>query len=191
MGSTFDRQSKKAIKNSKTISLDKFIFSIGIRHIGQENAKILASFFVSKEEFAKLFNFKMREKILVNLADLDGIGDTQIQSINNFFLNETNNKILRDLIDKLTIRNFTTISKNGKFSNKKDNVYWRLSKYESIRSKGYSRKKHGGKVLGSISKKLDFLIVGNSKPTKKKIDQAKKNKIKIILEKEWNNILNS
>ena len=51
--------------------------------------------------------------------------------------------------------------------------------------------KHGGKVLGSISKKLDFLIVGNSKPTKKKIDQAKKIKIKIILEKEWNKILNS
>ena len=44
------------------------------------------------KEFAKLFDFKMREKILVNLADLDGIGETQIQSINNFFLNETNNK---------------------------------------------------------------------------------------------------
>ena len=50
---------------------------------------------------------------------------------------------------------------------------------------------NGGKVLGSISKKLDFLVVGNSKPTKKKIDQAKELKIKIITEKEWNKILNS
>ena len=49
---------------------------------------------------------------------------------------------------------------------------------------------NGGKVLGSISKKLDFLIVGNSKPTKRKIDQAKKLDIKIITEKEWNKILN-
>ena len=49
----------------------------------------------------------------------------------------------------------------------------------------------GGKVLGSISKKLDFLIVGNSKPTKKKIDQAKKLGIKVITEKEWEKILNS
>ena len=49
----------------------------------------------------------------------------------------------------------------------------------------------GGKVLGSISKKLDFLIVGNSKPTKKKLDQAKEFKIKIITENEWNKILNS
>ena len=50
---------------------------------------------------------------------------------------------------------------------------------------------NGGKVLGSISKKLDFLIIGETKPTKKKMDQAKELKIKIISEKEWNKILNS
>ena len=50
---------------------------------------------------------------------------------------------------------------------------------------------NGGKVLGSISKKLDFLVVGGSKPTKKKIDQAKQMNIKIMLEREWNKILNS
>ena len=50
---------------------------------------------------------------------------------------------------------------------------------------------NGGKVLGSISKKLDFLVVGESKPTKKKIEQAKQLNIRIILEKEWNEILNS
>ena len=50
---------------------------------------------------------------------------------------------------------------------------------------------NGGKVLGSISKKLDILVVGNNKPTKRKIEQAKKLNIKIVLEKEWNKILNS
>ena len=50
---------------------------------------------------------------------------------------------------------------------------------------------NGGKVLGSISKKLDFLVVGNSNPTKKKIDQAKELKIKIIYETDWNKILNN
>ena len=48
----------------------------------------------------------------------------------------------------------------------------------------------GGKVLGSVSKKLDFLVVGDSKPTKKKVDQAIKLKIKIIKEKDWYDILN-
>ena len=50
---------------------------------------------------------------------------------------------------------------------------------------------NGGKVLGSVSKKLDFLVVGESKPTKKKIDQAKQLNIKIVTEKDWNKILNS
>ena len=50
---------------------------------------------------------------------------------------------------------------------------------------------NGGKVLGTISKKLDILIVGDSKPTKKKVEQAKKLNIKIVLEKDWNRILNS
>ena len=69
---------KKAIEKSKIISLDKFIYSIGIRHIGQENAKILASFLISISEFTKLFDLKNRKKILVNLVDLDGIGETQV-----------------------------------------------------------------------------------------------------------------
>ena len=50
---------------------------------------------------------------------------------------------------------------------------------------------NGGKVLGSLSQKLDFLVVGDSKPTKRKIDQAKKMRIKILNENEWNKILNS
>ena len=50
---------------------------------------------------------------------------------------------------------------------------------------------NGGKVLGSISKKLDLLIVGSNKPTKKKIDQAKELNIKIVLEKDWIKILDS
>ena len=53
---------KKAITKSKNINLDKFIFSIGIRHIGQENAKILAGFFISIKEFTKLFDVKLRKK---------------------------------------------------------------------------------------------------------------------------------
>ena len=91
---------KTAIRESKSITLDKFIYSIGIRHIGQENAKILASFFGSIKEFSKLFDLKI-EIFLRNLVDLDGIGDTQIQSIDNFFSNKINIKIIRNLITEL------------------------------------------------------------------------------------------
>ena len=49
---------------------------------------------------------------------------------------------------------------------------------------------NGAKILGSVSKKLDYLIAGNSKPTKKKIDKARDIKIKIMTEEEWYELLN-
>ncbi len=181
---------KKAIEKSKTISLNRFIYSIGIRHIGQENAKILAGFFRTIKEFIKLFDFENRKKILVNLVDLDGIGETQIESIENFFSNETNSRIFKDLINKLNIKNYTTRNDKGKFSNKKLMFTGGFKNMSRSEAKAIAEN-NGGKVLGSISKKLDFLVVGDSKPTKRKIDQAKKLKIKILIEKDWNKILNS
>jgi DNA ligase (NAD+) len=181
---------KRAITKSQTITLDRFIFSIGIRHIGQENAKILAGFFSSIQEFAKLFDLNIRKKILKNLVDLDGIGETQIKSIDNFFINKTNIRITRDLIGKLSIQNYFIRNIDGKFFNKKLMFTGGFKSMSRSEAKAIAEN-NGGKVLGSISKKLDILIVGDSKPTKKKIDQAKQLNIKIILEKEWNKILDS
>ena len=48
---------KKSIEKSKDIALDRFIYSIGIRHIGQENGKILANFFKTPDKFSELFSF--------------------------------------------------------------------------------------------------------------------------------------
>jgi DNA ligase (NAD+) len=189
-GETSINNLKKAILKSKFIKLDKFIFSIGIRHIGQENAKILASFFGSIKELTKLFQLKSRKKILVNLVDLDGIGKTQIESINNFFFNETNIKIVQELIKRLNIKNYIIKSINGKFSKKKLMFTGGFQNMSRSEAKEIAEN-NGGKVLGSISKKLDFLIVGSSKPTKKKIDQAKELNIKIVLEKDWIRILDS
>ena len=181
---------KKAINKSQETTLDKFIFSIGIRHIGQENAKILAGFFESIKKFIKLFILKDRNQLLKNLIDLDGIGETQIDSINIFFSNEANKRIIQDLIKNLNIADYVMKNVGGKFSNKKlmfTGGFKNMSRSEAK----LIAENNGGKVLGSISKKLDFLVTGDTKPTKKKIDQAKKLKIEIISEKEWNRILNS
>jgi DNA ligase (NAD+) len=180
---------KKAIIKSHIITLDKFIYSIGIRHIGQENAKILAGFFGSVKDFTKLFDFKRRNQILNNLIDLDGIGGTQIDSINNFFANKTNIKITQELINKLKINNYAN-KVGGKFSNQKLMFTGGFKNMSRSEAKAIAEN-NGGKVLGSISKKLNFLVVGESKPTKKKIEQAKELNIRIIFEKEWNKILNS
>ena len=181
---------KKAINKSRKISLDKFIFSIGIRHIGQENAKIIAGFFGSINNFQKIFELKNRLKINKNLLELDGIGETQTSSIENFFSNKTNLKITHDLIQELEIANFTANKGNGIFSNKKIMFTGGFKNMSRSEAKAIAEK-NGGKVLGSVSKKLDYLVVGDSKPTAKKINQAKELNIKIVFEKEWNKMLNS
>ena len=181
---------KKAILKSKNISLDKLIYSIGIRHIGQENAKTLAAFFISINEFTNLFEKKKRQIILKNLIDLDSIGETQIESINNYFSDDKNNKITKNLIKELNIGNYIIQNHEGKFSNKKLMFTGGFKNMSRSEAKSIAEK-NGGKVLGSVSKKLDLLVVGDSKPTKKKIDQAKEFDVKIMSESEWNKILNS
>ena len=102
----------------------------------------------------------------------------------------TNVRIIKDLIDKLTIKNYAVQNNDGKFSNRKLMFTGGFKNMSRSEAKAIAEN-NGGKVLGSISKKLDFLVVGDSKPTKKKVDQAKQLNIKIILEKDWNKILNS
>jgi len=180
---------KKAIENAKTISLNRFIYSVGIRHIGQENAKILSNFFISAKRFSSLFIKNERKDILNNLINLDGIGATQIQSIENFFLDQKNTEVVRSLIVILEIKDFKILNKKGKFSTKNLMFTGSLEKISRSEAKSLTED-NGGKVLGSISKKLDILVVGEIKPTKKKIDKAKELKIKILKEKDWYKLLN-
>ena len=180
---------KLAIEEAKNISLNRFIYSIGIRHIGQENAKILAGFFKSVDQFSNILRKNNRELILKNLNDLDGIGETQILSIENFFNKNRNIEIVQKLITKLNIKDFKEINLKGKLSN--TNVMFTGGFEKISRSEAKTLTENlGGKVLGSVSKKLNILVVGNSKPTKKKIEKAKELKIKIFTESEWYKFLN-
>ena len=180
---------KLAIDQAKNISLNRFIYSIGIRHIGQENAKILASFFKSIDQFSNILKKTNRDEILKNLNDLDGIGETQIFSLKNFFNNDKNVEIVQKLITKLNVQDFKEINIKGKLSN--TNVMFTGGFEKISRSEAKTLTENlGGKVLGSVSKKLNILVVGNSKPTKKKIEKAKELKIKIFSEKEWYKLLN-
>jgi len=180
---------QNAINKSKNIVLDRFIYSIGIRHIGQENAKILANFFKKSEKFSELFNVKKRKNILKNLEDLNGIGDTQIKSIEDFFSNSKNSKIIQSLISVLNIENFQKINRTGKLSNKNIMFTGGFEKMSRSEAKALAEE-NGAKILGSVSKKLDYLIIGNSKPTKKKIEKAKELKINLMTEESWYDLLN-
>ena len=158
---------KKSISDATNISLNRFIYSIGIRHIGQENAKILSGFFKSINKFSEIFNKEDRNVILKNLSNLDGIGITQIKSIENFFLKEKNVEVVKSLIQVLSISTYRNLNKKGKFSNKNLMFTGGFEKISRSEAKVLAED-NGGKVLGTISKKLNILVVGKSKPTKKK-----------------------
>ena len=180
---------KNAINKSKKIILDRFIFSIGIRHIGQENAKILSGFFKNSKKFSELFHSQKRKDILDNLYDLDGIGETQVKSIEDFFSKEKNTKIIQSLMSVLSIEDFNKINKKGKLSNK--NIMFTGGFHKMSRSEAKAlAEQNGAKILGSVSKNLDYLVIGNSKPTKKKIDKAKELKIELMTEEKWYDLLN-
>ncbi len=177
-----------AIKKSQKISLDKLIFAIGIRHIGQENAKTLAKYFINIKKFEELFVEKKRKKILNYLLELDGIGKTQVQSLEIFFSNFNNLKTVSNLLKKLNVTDFKT-SKSGIFYGKTIMFTGGLSKMSRAEAKTLVEKE-GGKILGATSKKLDYLVVGDSKPTTKKVEKAKQLNIKILDESSWYGLLN-
>jgi len=179
---------EKAIKNSQKVSLDKLIFAIGIRHIGQENAKTLAKYFVNIKKFEEIFNKERRKKTLNYLLELDGIGETQINSLEIFFSNPNNLNTVSNLIKELNVIDFK-ISKSGIFYGKTIMFTGGLSKMSRAEAKALVEKE-GGKILGTTSKKLDYLVVGDSKPTTKKMEKAKLLNIKIIDENNWYGLLN-
>ena len=174
---------KKSIEKSRNVGLDKFIFSLGIRHIGQENAKLLSQYFLSAENFSELtkkFNFN-------SLANLDGIGETQINSLRNFFLDQVNINLVKKLISILKIKNVQE-NKKGKLKNKSFMFTGKLLNISRAEAKSLTEE-NSGKILSNVSKKLDYLVIGE-KPTTKKVKLAKELNIKIISQPEWKKLLN-
>ena len=179
---------EKAIKKSKEITLEKLIFAIGIRYIGQENAKTLAKYFVNIKKFEELFYNEKRKKILDYLLELDSIGETQVNSLDTFFSNSNNLNTVSNLIKELKVTDFR-ISRSGIFYAKTVMFTGGLSKMSRAEAKTLVEKE-GGKILGTTSKKLDYLVVGDSKPTTKKVEKAKQLNVEILDEKSWYGLLN-
>jgi DNA ligase (NAD+) len=180
---------KSAIDKSSQVLLDKFIYSLGIRHIGQENAKLLGNFFKSITKLIELFNTSKQENLLKSIAELDGIGSAQLKSLKEFFSNKKNEKAVSSLIKHLTIENSKSINKDGKLNGKTIMFTGGFEKISRSEAKSLVEE-NGGKVLGNISSKLNILVKGNSKPTKSKIEKAKKLEVKIISEADWYKLLN-
>ena len=175
---------KYSINLKKTIDLDRFIFSLGIRHIGLENSKLISNHLKSSQKFFDL----SKENKINDLLNLDGIGQTQINSLGLFFKNTTNIKILDKLKKVLKINSVKEKKNNGKLYNKSFLITGKLNGISRSEAKSLIEN-NSGKILSNVNKKLDFLITGE-KPTPKKVNLAQELKIKIITQEEFKKLLN-
>ncbi len=170
---------KYSISQKKNISLERLIYSLGIRHIGLENAKLLAKHFIS---FSKFKNFS-KQNDYEEMLNIDGIGETQVNSIKSFFSNESNLKVLYELEKVLVVKKAIQNSDDGLLKNKTFLVTGKLNGISRAEVKSLIEE-NSGKTVSSVSKKLNYLIIGD-KPTKKKVDSAKQLKINVIDQDEF------
>jgi len=169
---------KYSIEEKKNISFEKFIFALGIRHIGLENAKILAKYFKTCKNFINLSIHKNFSELL----DIDGIGETQINSLKNFFINKDNLNVLLTLQKILNVKDAVSIRNDGFLKDKTFMITGKLIGISRAELKSLIEE-NSGTIISSVSKKLDYLVVGE-KPTKRKIDSANELNIKIIDQNE-------
>ena len=182
---------KNSINKSKVVQLHRFIFSLGIRYIGEENAKVLEKHFLKASKFfdvSKKLDYN-KEKYIEELQSIDGIGNSQIDSLKRYFSNNQNLRIVSKLIDILNIKDYKYLSKKTPISGKLI-MFTGGFAYKSRAELKFLAESLGAKIVSNISKKTDFLVTGSKKPTIRKINEAKNLNIKILTESDWNNIIN-
>ncbi len=175
---------KYSIEQKKNISLERFIYSLGIRHIGLENAKLLSKYFKSFSNFKEL----SKENKYNELLNIDGIGETQVNSVKNFFSNKTNLSVIEKLQKILTIKDSLIKKKNGLLKDQTFLITGKLNGISRAEAKSLIEE-NSGNTISSVSKKLDYLIVGE-KPTKRKVEIAKELKISILDQSQFLKMLN-
>tara|TARA_B100001287_G_scaffold253975_1_gene237062 strand:- start:300 stop:2087 length:1788 start_codon:yes stop_codon:yes gene_type:complete len=172
-----------SIEKKKNISFERFIYSLGIRHIGLENAKLISKHLKSPSNFISL----SKNKNFTDLLNIDGIGETQIKSIRDFFLNETNMRVINELNKILNIKKRVEVKKDGLLAYKTFMFTGKLDGMSRAEAKSLIEL-NSGTIVSNVSKKLDYLIIGE-KPTKRKVDIAKELKVKILSQNELNKLL--
>ena len=172
----------KAIDDKKNINFDRFIYSLGIRHLGSSTASLLASHFIAFNNMVSVFKLHKLDEI-DEVRSLDGIGDKVVNALIDFFQNRETLNLVNNLIEMgVTIQDYEKIETDSILSGKRIVITGTLESMSRAEAK-VRIESLGGKVVSSISKNTNYLITGE-KPTNSKIDKANSLEVKIINEKE-------
>lgn len=166
-----------AITNAKKITLSRFIYALGIRHIGEETARDLAKHFSSIE--------KIQQASLEKLNAIFEIGEVTATSIYKYFQDHKNQELIKKLLQQVYIIKEKNTN-NQKLKNKKFVLTGSLNTLTRDQAKEKIRDA-GGEICSAVSKNVDYLVVGEDPGSK--LAKAKKINIKILSEKDLLSLL--
>ncbi len=182
-----------AIEKAKTVNLERYIFALGIRHVGDITAKLLARHYgnftawraamemLAKESLAKESTEKSAE-----LANIDGIGPKVVQSLAIFFADKDNSTIVDNLSNILNISSYQEAITDSPLAGKTILFTGSMEKMTRDAAKA-TAERLGAKVASGVSAKTDFLVAG--KEAGSKLKKANELGVKILSEEEWLKII--
>lgn len=170
-----------AIENSKKNSVEKLLFGLGIKEVGEKMAKTLAKRYLELEKF-----FELSEEELMEIPD---VGPIVAHSIYEYFHNEENINLINALKEKglnFSYLGVTTVDENSPFFGKTCVLTGTLSKYGRKQATEILENL-GAKVSGSVSAKTDYVIAGEEAGSK--LDKAHELGVKVLTEQEFEDLL--
>ncbi|APR98618.1 NAD-dependent DNA ligase LigA [Wolbachia endosymbiont of Folsomia candida] len=177
-----------SINSRRTISLDKFICSLGIRFIGQYVSKLLADYYVSFENWYNSMVKLQSYDSFSELNEIKGVGEKIAESIRSFFSNQQNVNMLNNLVRHLKITPADNNKRSAAISGKVVVFTGTLLTLSRTEAKEQAESL-GAKVSSGVSSNTDFLVVGNEPGSKYK--KAMELGIKVLSEEEWCELVNS
>ena len=183
-GETSVRNLFAAIAARREISLERFIYALGIRHVGETTAVALARGYGSWKAFheACLKLAKNDEETKQEMDALDQIGDTVIESLHDYFGEAHNRRRIERLAAQVTIRDAEKPRSDSKIAGKTVVFTGTLEQMTREEAKA-SAERLGAKVSGSVSKKTDYVVAGPGAGSK--LAEAKKLGVAVLSEDEW------
>src|SRR3954452_23956890 len=173
-----------AIRARREISLERFIYGLGIRHVGETTARALARGYGTWEAFhnAALTVAKGDEETRTEMDALDHIGDTVIDAIAAYFKETHNRGIVDRLVKQVRILEAEKPATNTVVAGKTVVFIGSLEKMTREEAKAMAERL-GAKTAGSVSKKTDYLVAGPGAGSK--LDKAREAGVTVLTEDEW------
>jgi DNA ligase (NAD+) len=178
------RNLMQAIHARRNIEFDRFLFALGVRHLGQQTAKLFARHYGDFDTFISAMDKAIAgdEMAISELIDIDGIGEKMAETFFRFFRDEENRRIVSNLAAELTIIPLELQSTDSPVAGKTVVFTGSLEKLSRNEAKAKAESL-GAKVAGSVSKKTDMVIAGPGAGSKLK--KAQELGVQTLSEDEW------